>query len=101
MAPKETIWYTVRVTNKGPSYARNVLISDSVPSQLADVSWNARPSSGASILSGETGNGNQVETRADIPPGASVIVTISGTVLPGTSGEVLTDRKSTRLNSSH
>src|SRR3546814_18534229 len=48
MAPKETIWYTVRVTNKGPSYASNVLISDSVPSQLADVSWNARPSSGRS-----------------------------------------------------
>ncbi|QEC52661.1 gliding motility-associated C-terminal domain-containing protein [Anseongella ginsenosidimutans] len=91
MTPNENVWYTVRVTNNGPSYARDVLITDAVPPEVAVESWSTTPGPGTQILSGETGTGNDVEVRANIPVGSDVLIRINGKVIPGSSGEIVNE----------
>ena len=88
MAPNEDIWYTIRVENNGPSYASEVLITDMVPPEVLVESWNTNPGQGAQVLSGESGTGNDVAVRANIPAGSHVLIRINGKVAPGSSGTI-------------
>ncbi|HYH57078.1 MAG TPA: DUF11 domain-containing protein, partial [Anseongella sp.] len=88
MAPNEEIWYSIRVENRGPSYARGVSISDQVPPEILVDQWQASPGPGARILSGESGSSNDVAVSADIPAGSEVIIRIRGMVTTESAGRI-------------
>lgn len=76
------ITYTLKLSNSGPSDAVGTLISDVVPSDVSSVTWTASASNGATIVSGNNGNGNNVSLTADLPANSVVDVVINGTISP-------------------
>ncbi|QJB33018.1 DUF11 domain-containing protein [Chitinophaga oryzae] len=86
-----TITYQVVVTNSGPSDATGVNISDVVPAEVENVSWEAVVTGAATITGPYNGTGNNVATTANIPGGAgnSVAITIRGTLNDDFAGTVL------------
>ncbi|PYF76563.1 DUF7507 domain-containing protein [Pedobacter nutrimenti] len=88
----QSVQYTLRVTNTGPSTAVNTTIADVVPGDISVTTWTATPSGGALITNPGTGTGNNVNLMADIPVGGVVDVLINGVVVPGTAdGKVITN----------
>ncbi|ASZ10867.1 DUF11 domain-containing protein [Chitinophaga pendula] len=83
------IVYTLNVTNNGPSDAVNATISD-VLSNLIDagVSWTATATGTATVTSGATGNGYNLQVTGNIPAGSgnAINIRISGIVKPAASG---------------
>ncbi|MBO9732900.1 MAG: DUF11 domain-containing protein [Chitinophaga sp.] len=84
----ETISYTLVVTNYGKSNAKNVIISDLVPSQLTNVSWSTTTAGSINVNTGGTGTGNNVAVLADVDAGTQnhLFVTVTGTIAPDFTG---------------
>ncbi|NLU95724.1 gliding motility-associated C-terminal domain-containing protein [Chitinophaga sp. Ak27] len=80
--------YMITLTNNGPGYARNLLISDSIDARLQQPTWTTQVTNGAVINTGTSGSGQFLLVNADIPPGvnATVVITITGTIAPNASG---------------
>ncbi|MBL8301050.1 MAG: hypothetical protein JNN30_22130 [Rhodanobacteraceae bacterium] len=76
--------YTITVANSGP-VAASASIVDIFPASYTGVSWICLSSGGASCPA--SGNGNLTH-GAVLPPGGQVTYTVSGTVAPGTSGDL-------------
>jgi uncharacterized repeat protein (TIGR01451 family)/gliding motility-associated-like protein len=76
----ETVTYRIAAANTGPSMAKNVLIQDAVPEALMQVSWQAAAVGAAVINGASSGTGNEIELRADLPPGLEnrVMITVTG-----------------------
>lgn len=74
------ITYTIEVGNTGPSDALNAAITDLIPAEIQNPSWTTATTGGVIIVSGGTGNGNNLQTVANIPAGAGnkVVITITG-----------------------
>jgi gliding motility-associated-like protein/uncharacterized repeat protein (TIGR01451 family) len=70
--PGETVVYGIRVTNNGPSDARNVNIKDVAPTGTVISGWTAKVISGTVLLPNLSGAGNLDETIATLPNGAMV-----------------------------
>ncbi|WP_410221085.1 gliding motility-associated C-terminal domain-containing protein [Pedobacter sp.] len=76
----ENLTYKIKVTNEGTSDALNLLITDQVPPSISNVSWSTTVS-GAAIISGANGTGNQLSIRANIPAGNNGMeITVTGKV---------------------
>ncbi|RBL89038.1 T9SS type B sorting domain-containing protein [Chitinophaga flava] len=86
----ETIQYSIKVENSGPSDARATVITDAIPATVLNPSWTAVASGGAVISSGNTGTGNQLNVVADIPAGTgnSITITITGNVQSDFAGVI-------------
>ncbi|WP_291912415.1 gliding motility-associated C-terminal domain-containing protein [Chitinophaga sp. CB10] len=86
----ETMTYTIRVTNNGPSNAAGVTITDTIDNRLENLSWTAVASNGAVISGSAAGNTAQILVLADIPAGGSadVVITVTGTVAPAATGTI-------------
>src|SRR5690606_37538585 len=84
--PGESVEYTITVTHTGPRDAQDVNIVDTAPAGTTITSWTAVVTTGTVTLPNTSGTGDLNETIATLPDGAVV---------------TYTDRKSTRLNSSH
>ncbi|MBB5438855.1 putative repeat protein (TIGR01451 family)/gliding motility-associated-like protein [Pedobacter sp. AK017] len=84
------ITYTIEVGNTGPSDALNAAITDLIPAEIQNPSWTAATTGGVIIVSGGTGNGNNLQTVANVPAGAGnkVVVTITGKASAGYNGSV-------------
>ncbi|RFS23818.1 DUF11 domain-containing protein, partial [Chitinophaga silvatica] len=76
----DSIHYLITVTNAGPSEARNVAITDDVPSAISGVSYNAS--------NGATGTGNHIAFTTDLAAGASLQIRVSGKVSSDATGEL-------------
>jgi uncharacterized repeat protein (TIGR01451 family) len=88
-----TISWTLSATNNGPSTAKNVAITDTVP---AGVSITGVSMPGASCVSGKAGDPTQptVCTFGSLAPAAtSSTMTISATVNPQTTGILQNDAR--------
>ena len=84
------ITYTITATNTGPDPAANVVISDTFPPGISNISWNAVYSGGASGPTSGTGNINI--NLVTLPVGGSCIITVTGTIPPSTlTGTILTN----------
>ncbi|NQX42924.1 DUF11 domain-containing protein [Pedobacter steynii] len=84
------ITYVITAGNTGFSNAKDLVITDNVPSQIKNVSWTTAVSGTAAVTSGATGSGNAVVVKGDIAAGAAnkVVITITGTVDPGYTGQL-------------
>ncbi|SHM24163.1 conserved repeat domain-containing protein/gliding motility-associated C-terminal domain-containing protein [Chitinophaga jiangningensis] len=86
----DPISYTVTVTNSGPSNATNVLLRDTVPAAITNVSWRITGSGGAAVATGApaSGTGNIIGSAVNIPAGSGnqIILTVDGTVNPNATG---------------
>ncbi|MFE2408521.1 hypothetical protein ACFXDE_09275 [Kitasatospora sp. NPDC059408] len=77
VVPGQQIQWRVSVTNSGPSRARNVVVTDQVPSGVSDASMTASDGTACPISGG-------VATcpAVEIPAGSSASWTLSGTLDP-------------------
>jgi gliding motility-associated-like protein/uncharacterized repeat protein (TIGR01451 family) len=63
----ERITYTISVTNIGPSNANGITITDNVPATIKNVSWRTNVvGTGTNVLTGATGNGNNILVTGNI-----------------------------------
>ncbi|RFS19048.1 DUF11 domain-containing protein, partial [Chitinophaga silvatica] len=76
----DSIHYLITVTNAGPSEARNVAITDDVPSSISGVSYSAS--------NGATGTGNHIAITTDLAVGTSIQIRIAGKVSSDATGEL-------------
>ncbi|RFS20711.1 DUF11 domain-containing protein [Chitinophaga silvatica] len=85
------ITYRIVVTNDGPSNASGIKITDIVPAEIQNVSWNASVLGGASITGPFSGTTNNINTTANIPAGVgnSVVITVTGTLNNQFNGIIL------------
>jgi uncharacterized repeat protein (TIGR01451 family) len=86
VVPGQEVSYRVTVTNLGPAWAYGVVVSGVIPLQLSGPVWACDAAEGASCL---TGGIPPQAGVANIPPGGSVIYTLSATVVPAASGSVV------------
>jgi uncharacterized repeat protein (TIGR01451 family)/fimbrial isopeptide formation D2 family protein len=89
--PGTAVSYTIVVTNAGPSAAIGVTVTDSVPGVITGVTVTCAASGTATCgTNGSSGN-NVSFTGASVPPGGgnSLTLTVSGTVSPGASGDIV------------
>jgi len=88
VAAGKHIVYTLMAANNGPSDADNVSISDIIPASITNVNWTA-VATGATINSGSTGSGNNVNIPGRIAAGGSILVTIDGTIAADVTGSII------------
>jgi gliding motility-associated-like protein/uncharacterized repeat protein (TIGR01451 family) len=81
-----TIVYTLSAANAGPSDGQNVLITDTLPAQISNITWTAAGAGVGLINLGATGSGNILSVTGNIPAGNGIIVTITGIVDAGYTG---------------
>jgi uncharacterized repeat protein (TIGR01451 family) len=89
--PGSPITYTLVVTNSGPSNVTGATIADAVPAAINGVSWTSAVTGNASVSSGATGSGNSLAATINLASGAgnSVTFTITGTVSPSATGNLV------------
>ncbi len=80
------ITYTITVKNAGPSTATDATVTDPLPASITGATWTCTPSSGASCTSSGTADVNDTVT---IPAGGSLLYTVTGTVVAGTTGDIV------------
>lgn len=85
------ISYVITLGNTGLSNAKNLLISDNVPSDIKLVSWTAATSGSSSINGPASGSGNNISINANIPAGADnkLSISVTGTINPAFAGKIL------------
>ncbi|MBB6236584.1 putative repeat protein (TIGR01451 family), partial [Pedobacter sp. AK013] len=113
----ETIQYTLRVYNSGPSAAVNTVIKDNIPTEIiSNITWTVA-TSGAASASVSSGTDRNINFVATIPPtltdyievtirgkvdpaifnGSSLINTATATVANDTTDPDLSDNTSTKI----
>ncbi|WP_173003154.1 Ig-like domain-containing protein [Chitinophaga sp. SYP-B3965] len=81
------IAYTIIVSNNGLSDAKNITITDLLEAEVKNATWTATAANGATVLSGATGNGSNVNVTGNIPAGSGTItITINATIDPSFKG---------------
>jgi gliding motility-associated-like protein/uncharacterized repeat protein (TIGR01451 family) len=70
--PGQAVVYTIKVTNNGPSDARNVNIKDAAPSGTTITKWTVAVASGTVTLANTSGTTDLNETITTLPNGAVV-----------------------------
>ena len=84
VVPGSTTTYTIIVTNAGPSNAVGATVTDAVAPALTGVTWTCAGAGGGSC-SVAAGSGN-INTTIDVPVGATVTFSASGTIAPDAVG---------------
>src|SRR5947209_374652 len=87
VAPGQTITYTITVKNVGGGAATGVVVTDSFPAKLVNVSW-CPPEAGPGCPNPVQGNVNQTISLA---PGDTAIFTVTGTVGANATGTLLNE----------
>ena len=82
------VTYTITVSNVGPSNAPGALVEDTFVPNLTGVSWMAVGSGGGSVAGASSGTGN-INQRVNLPPGGSVIFTVTATVSSSATGTLV------------
>src|SRR5262249_47875082 len=88
--PGTSFTYTITVTNSGPSTATSVAVSDSVPAGLSSFVWSGN---GQTNVSGALS-----DTIASLPPNGSVTYTVTATVDPAATAQLVNTVTATAAN---
>jgi uncharacterized repeat protein (TIGR01451 family) len=75
-SPGQTATLRLTVENMGTMAATSVVVTDNLPAELLSPSWSSSLA-GVSVLSG-----TYVWSLPDLPPGASGVITVTGTISP-------------------
>ncbi|MCF0092948.1 DUF11 domain-containing protein [Micromonospora sp. MH99] len=84
-APGTQVTFTVTVTNGGPSDAVGATLTDPLPAPLATFTWTCEASTGSTCTASGTGS---ITDTVTVLAGGTLTYTISGTVPPGTIGDL-------------
>ena len=84
IVPGSTTTYTITVTNAGPSNATGATVTDVFAAALTGVTWTCAGAGGGSC-GVASGSGN-INTTIDVPVGATVTFSASGTIAPDAVG---------------
>ena len=91
IAAGQEMVYTLSISNTGKANANNATITDAIPANITGVTWTAVANGAASVLSGATGNTNNLSMNVDVPAGAAntILVTVKGTVSPSATADLV------------
>jgi uncharacterized repeat protein (TIGR01451 family) len=78
--------YTIVATNLGPSNVTGAVVQDAFPETLANVTFTATQSGGATGFS-PSGSGN-IDDTVDMPAGSKITYKATGTVSPSATGSI-------------
>ncbi len=78
--PKEIITYTITVTNNGPGTAKAPTITDTPPAKVENLE--------SSVDGGPYAAWSGTTTLADMPPGKTAVIKITGKVIAGSTGSL-------------
>ena len=84
LVPGQTTTYTITLTNNGPTDAIGARLQDVFPAALSGVSWTCA-GNGGGACGAASGSGN-IDIAANVPVGASVVVSATGTVAANATG---------------
>ena len=74
-----SLTYTITASNAGPDNATGAIVTDTLPASLTGATWTCVGAGGGTCTA--AGSGNITDT-VNLPAGASVAYTLSGTVVP-------------------
>ena len=77
------ITYTIVVSNPGPSDVLGATVADTVPAAITGATWTCVGAGGGTCTAAGSGN---INDTVNLPSGASVTYTLTGTIAPGTTG---------------
>jgi uncharacterized repeat protein (TIGR01451 family) len=83
--PGQTIMYTIAVSNAGPDDAFGATVSDTVPAAITGASWTCAGAGGGACTASGPGS---ISDTVDLPVGASVTYTLTGTISPSATGSL-------------
>lgn len=83
---QSTVTYTVIVTNSGVEAATNATISDTLPADLAGITWTCEPSAGGACSASGSG---ALDDTVTLPAGGTLTYVITGTLLSSALGDVV------------
>ena len=86
LVPGTAVSSTLVVVNDGPSAVTGAIVTTSMSPELGTVSWSCVPSAGASC--GAAGSGDVADTVL-LAVGAGVTYTVTGTVDPAATGDLM------------
>lgn len=91
IAAGQEIIYTLSISNTGKANASNATITDAIPANITGVTWTAMANGAAGIVSGATGNTNNLSMNVHVPAGAAntILVTVKGTVSPSATADLV------------
>ncbi len=83
LIPGAPITYTITASNAGPANATGTQITDTMPSQLENVTWSCVGNSGATCPASGTGN---INVPVNLPTNSNLVFTVSATVNTNATG---------------
>jgi uncharacterized repeat protein (TIGR01451 family) len=86
VVPGNAVTYTIVATNAGPDPVTGATVTDTLPAALMGVTWTCAGASGGTCTASGAGN---VSDLVNLPMGASVTYTVSGTVNPAATGTLV------------
>ncbi|MBS0028708.1 gliding motility-associated C-terminal domain-containing protein [Chitinophaga sp. 22321] len=88
------ISWIITVTNNGPSDAIGIVVKDTIPNGVTNVSWTTVNNGAGLVTAGGTGSGNTISVTGNVPAGAgnTIQVMVTGNVLSSYSGAPLVNR---------
>lgn len=86
--PGQPLTYTIVARNDGPAAVTGARVTDTFPAAITGVTWTCGAGTNGGTCGGASGSGNLSNAVANLPSGATVTFTATGTVAPGTSGSV-------------
>ena len=87
-APGQPVTYTMVARNDGPEAVTGARVSDTFPASITGVTWTCGSGTGGGTCGSASGNGNLSNALVNLPSGATVTFTATGTVAVGTTGNV-------------
>ena len=74
-----SLTYTITASNAGPDNATGAIVTDTLPASLTGATWTCVGAGGGTCTAAGSGN---INDTVNLPAGASVAYTLSGTVAP-------------------
>ncbi|MDR2332605.1 MAG: DUF11 domain-containing protein, partial [Burkholderiaceae bacterium] len=88
--PGQSLKYTIKVSNAGPSDVTGVSVSDTVPGSVNVADWICTPGGSASCGATSSGTNNNVAlSNVSLPKGTTITITVNGTAQSTATGDIV------------
>lgn len=86
--PGQPLTYTIIARNDGPSPVTGARVTDTFPATITGVTWTCGAGTNGGTCGSGSGSGNLSNAVVNLPSGATVTFTATGTVTPGTNSNI-------------